>query len=56
MTTDNTERARQRLMALHGAADEGLWAIHGEDPNCDLGGSHIEPHIETVEGKYGDRG
>jgi hypothetical protein len=55
-TSDNTtiERARQRLIALHGANDEGLWAIHGEDPNVDLGGSHIEPHIETVEGKYGD--
>ena len=54
MNMDNTERARARLMAQHGANEEGIWAIHGEDPNTDLGGSHIEPHIETVEGKYGD--
>ena len=51
---DVIERARTRLAALYGRDEEGLWAIHGEDPNCDMGGSHIEPHIETVEGQYGD--
>jgi hypothetical protein len=51
---DQVERARQRLMELHATSDEGIWSIHGEDPNCDLGGSHVEPHIETVEGRYGD--
>ena len=54
MNTDNTERARARLSALYGADEEGTWAIHGEDPNCDMGGHHYEPHLETVTGKYGD--
>jgi hypothetical protein len=51
---DTVERARQRLVAMYGLGEDGIWAIHGEDPNCDMGGSHIEPHLETVEGQYGD--
>ena len=53
-TNDTVERVRAKLSKLHSADEEGLWAIHGEDPNCDLGGSHVEPHLETVEGRYGD--
>lgn len=30
----------------------GIWNIHGEDPNCDFGGSHTNPFLETVEGTY----
>lgn len=51
---DTVEGARTRLIGLHDTDEGGLWAIHGEDPNCDMGGPHIEPHLETVEGKYGD--
>lgn len=29
-----------------------VWDIFGEDPNCDLGGPHHEPHLDTVEGTY----
>ena len=53
-TNDVTERTRARLAAVYDRDEEGLWDIHGEDPNCDMGGSHIEPHLETVEGRYGD--
>lgn len=28
----------------------GIWRINGEDPNCDFGGSHSNPYLETVEG------
>jgi hypothetical protein len=34
--------------------DEGTWNIYGEDPNCDMGGSHHEPFLETVEGPLSD--
>lgn len=32
----------------------GLWEIRGEDPNCDLGGSHSNPHLGYLEGKLED--
>ncbi len=32
--------------------DVKVWDIFGEDPNCDLGGPHHEPHLDTVEGTY----
>lgn len=28
----------------------GVWEIYGEDSNCDLGGHHHMPHLDTVEG------
>jgi len=30
----------------------GIWEIYGEDPNCDLGGSHINPFLGTAEGSH----
>ena len=30
----------------------GAWNIHGEDPNCEMGGPHSNPLLETVEGTY----
>lgn len=30
------------------------WIVYGEDPNCDLGGSHIEPILGYFEGEYAD--
>lgn len=32
--------------------ETGTWRILGEDPNCDWGGPHHEPHLETVTGTY----
>ena len=32
----------------------GIWRICGEDSNCDMGGSHIEPYLETVSGTLQD--
>lgn len=34
--------------------DCGIWQIYGEDSNCDFGGTHYEPLLETVEGKLTD--
>lgn len=31
-----------------------IWQILGEDPNCDFGGSHIQPTLGYVEGEYED--
>ncbi len=31
-----------------------VWEIRGEDPNCDLGGAHYQPHLGTVQGKLRD--
>jgi hypothetical protein len=44
----------------HGLSKVGMWDIYGEDPNCDLGGSHHEPHLGQFYGtleaciKYAD--
>lgn len=32
----------------------GIWRICGEDPNCDFGGCHSDPYLETVEGRLHD--
>lgn len=32
----------------------GIWDIRGEDPNCDFGGSHSEPHLGYAEGTLND--
>lgn len=29
----------------------GIWQVFGEDPNCDFGGSHIEPTLGFFYGK-----
>jgi len=31
-----------------------IWNIYGEDPNCDMGGSHINPFLGQAEGRYCD--
>ncbi len=28
----------------------GIWEVFGEDPTCDFGGSHHQPHLGTFEG------
>ena len=32
--------------------DKGMWHVEGEDSNCDMGGSHHNPHIGYVEGTF----
>jgi hypothetical protein len=44
----------ERLIKGHFADEHGVWEIYGEDDNPDLGGSHYEPLLETVEGCFGD--
>jgi hypothetical protein len=49
------KRTRERLLKEKYQPNEfGLWEIRGEDPNCDLGGSHHEPLLTRVEGTYSD--
>ncbi len=42
------------LLKNHSLDEEGVWEIYGEDPNCDMGGHHHEPHLDTVIGKLRD--
>lgn len=35
---------------LHEFDDVGIWQVFGEDPNCDLGGSHHKPSLGFYEG------
>jgi hypothetical protein len=48
----SNEHVRNRLLAGRNPDEQGVWDIHGEDPNCDLGGHHHEPFLETVSGTY----
>ena len=34
----------------HALSTYGLWRVRGEDPNCDMGGTHYEPDLGTYEG------
>ena len=43
---------RTRLLKEYSPNTTGTWEIRGEDPNCDLGGHHHEPKLETVTGTY----
>lgn len=40
----------------YGSVDGGytVYAVYGEDPNCDMGGSHSNPFLGTVEGTFND--
>lgn len=42
------------LIKNHTLEEEGIWQIFGEDPNCDMGGPHIQPSLGFVEGKLSD--
>jgi hypothetical protein len=44
----------KQLVVEHGLQEKGVWEIRGEDPNCDLGGPHIQPKLEVVEGRLID--
>jgi len=44
----------QSLLSKHNLDEVGIWEVRGEDPNCDLGGSHHKPKLGTFEGKLED--
>lgn len=44
----------QELMKKHSLDEVGVWKIKGEDPNCDLGGTHYQPDLGTYEGTLKD--
>jgi hypothetical protein len=59
----NTQTNRQKfettysyvtLIKKHKLDEQGIWEIRGEDPNCDFGGSHHQPYLNTVEGALTD--
>lgn len=50
----NREKVKQQLLGKHPSDRFGLWEIRGEDPNCDLGGSHHMPLLTRVEGEYAE--
>lgn len=41
----------KELLKRHKLTEEGVWNIHGEDPNCDFGGYHSNPFLGAVEGR-----
>lgn len=44
----------KNLLQNHSLDEIGIWQIKGEDPNCDMGGSHHQPNLGFVEGKLKD--
>ena len=51
---NNRQRVKEELLSKYPGDRFGLWIISGEDPNCDLGGSHHEPLLTRVEGEYAE--
>jgi hypothetical protein len=43
--------AGKHLLSQHSLEEEGLWRVLGEDPNCDMHGSHYKPEIGFFQGK-----
>lgn len=43
-----------QLFKKHSSDETGTWQIFGEDPNCDMGGHHHTPLLDTVSGRLGD--
>lgn len=35
-------------------SEVSVWLVHGEDPNCEMHGSHISPKLGYFEGKLED--
>lgn len=42
------------LLKKHSLDEEGVWAIRGEDPNCDMGGPHVMPELGLLSGRLED--
>lgn len=49
-----TSYAGRKLQEQHSLEEVGVWQVLGEDPNCDLGGSHHQPDLGTYEGRLSD--
>ena len=45
----NIDQCRKRLLEKYSPNEKGIWHIQGEDPNCDLGGSHHQPTLKYVD-------
>ena len=43
--------AGKRLLSEHSLTEKGIWRIFGEDPNCEMGGSHHQPDLGLYEGR-----
>lgn len=41
----------RELLGKYNMYERGLWSVYGEDPNCDLGGPHVEPYLFTAQGE-----
>jgi hypothetical protein len=50
--TDEHKFIKDKLLKHFPATCKGVWEIYGEDPNCDVGGSHHTPLLQVVEGTY----
>jgi len=46
--------AYRALLQKHTLTETGIWRVHGEDPNCDLGGYHHMPDLGTYEDRLED--
>lgn len=49
-----TSYSGKRLLEQYDLNKVGIWEIRGEDPNCDMGGSHHQPRLGIVQGKLQD--
>ncbi len=46
--------AGKHLLTKHSLSESGVWAVFGEDPNCDWGGHHHNPLLGYFEGDLSD--
>ncbi len=44
----------KELIKKFSLAEYGTWEVRGEDPNCDMGGSHVTPLLGYFKGKLED--
>ena len=40
----------KRLLKKYSITQVGIWMVNGEDRNCDMGGSHVQPLLGFFEG------
>lgn len=44
----------RKILETYSLDSKGIWDIYGEDPNCDMGGTHHTPFLERVSGRLED--
>lgn len=55
MAEDYTRsNAYSELLSKHQLFEFGTWEVKGEDPNCDMNGSHVQPHLGFFTGELKD--